>query len=160
MKSLKQKKLIHNIQKKSLKKKINYLSQNGGDILSFQVYFFTQRPITETMKSKLMNMLIKLYGADISYTDDRIDIEMVGKLLITNWVENKGHHYITKNQNLGFSINTIPIELRGDMDDDKLTFEETRIQKALDIKKLPFKLTDTPPGIWNDEMAIIAFENI
>ena len=159
MKSSKQKKISNNIRKKSFKKKINYLSQNGGEILSFQIYFFTELPITETIKSQLMNMLIELYGKDISYTDDTIDIQMIGKSLIIGWVKNKGRKYITKNQTLGFNVNTIPIELRGDMDDDKLTFEETRIHNALHRKKLPFKLTKTPPGIWNEQFAIIAFEN-
>jgi hypothetical protein len=31
---------------------------------------------------------------------------------------------------------------------------------ALGKKKLPFDLVTTPTGIWNDELAIIAFENI
>ena len=159
-KKISNKKISNNIRKKSLKKKKNYLSQNGGEILTFQVYFFTELPITETIKSQLMNMLIELYGEDISYTDDAIHLQMIGKILIIDWVKDKGRKYITKNQTLGFNVNTIPIELRGDMDDDKLTFEEHRIRNALHRKKLPFKLTKTPPGIWNDQFAIIAFENI
>ena len=46
------------------------------------------------------------------------------------------------------------------MSDDKLTEEENKLHMALGKKKLPFGLVNKPPGLWNDELAIIAFENI
>ena len=155
-KHIKRSKIHH---KNSSVKQKNPCLQNGGEIVSFQVYFFTNESITEPTKSQLMNMLINLYGEDISYSDDTIAEQMLGKLLISEWVENKSEKYRRKQEILGFSINTIPIGLRGDMNDDKLTHEETRISSSVRKKKLPFKLTDGQPGIWSEELAIIAFEN-
>ena len=147
------------ISKKNDKNNVIKKIQNGGEIVSFQVYFFTEFPIVEPIKSQLMRMLIELYGVNISYTDDTISEQMVGKSLIKGWVEEKGGKYIQKAQILGFSINTIPEQLKDDMDDDKLTYEEDNINTALRKKKLPFKLTKGQPGIWTPELAIIAFEN-
>jgi len=155
----KQLKISKKNDKNNLIKKIDKQMQNGGEIVSFQVYFFTQEPITESIKSKLMQMLIELYGQDISYIDEHIELQMLGKILITDHVKSKGRKYIEKQEILGFSINTLPDELKGDMDDDKLTYEETRIASSFKKKKLPFKLTNGQPGIWTEELAIISFEN-
>ena len=151
----KQVKISKKNDKNTLIKKI----QNGGEIRSFQVYFFTEFPINEPIKSQLMQMLIELYGVDISYTDDIIELQMVGKTLIKGWVEEKSIKYRKKQQILGFSINTLPDKLKGDMNDAKLTYEEQNIKTALRKKELPFKLTKGQPGIWTPELAIIAFEN-
>ena len=155
----KQVKISKKNHKNTLIKKINKQMQNGGEVVSFQVYFFTQEPITEPIKSQLIQMLIELYGDDISYTDDTISEQMVGKFLITDWVKSKGDKYIRKVEILGFCINTLPDKLKGDMDDAKLTHEERQIASSLRKKKLPFKLTDGQPGLWSEELAIIAFEN-
>lgn len=147
------------ISKKYYKNTLVKKTQNGGQIVSFQVYFFTEEPVANPMKLNLMNMLIGLYGNNISYCDDNITEQMIGKYLITDWVKSKGNKYNRKMEILGFSINTLPDKLKGKMDDDKLTHEEQQIASRLRNTNLPFKLTDGQPGIWSEELAIIAFEN-
>jgi len=160
----KQKRIRSRVRRKSLKiknKKKKHHSQNGGQILSFQLYFFTELPITEPIKTQLMDMLIELYGRNISYTDDSDLYQVICKSLITEHVHEKKGKYIKKKQTLGFSVNTFPESFaKGAMSDDKLTEEEIKIHMALGKKKLPFGLVKTPPGLWSDELAIIAFENI
>jgi len=159
-KSSKQKTIRNRIRRKSLKKnKKKRHSQNGGQIMSFQLYFFTELPITEPTKTQLMNMLIELYGTNISYTGDSDLYQVICKSLITEHVHEKKGKYIKKNQTLGFSVNEFPAELKGNMNDAKLTHEEEKVQMALGKKKLPFRLVNMPPGLWSPELAIIAFEN-
>jgi hypothetical protein len=160
-KSSKQKKIRNRNQRKSFKrKKKTHHSQNGGEIVAFQLYFFTEHEITEPTKSQLMDMLIELYGANISYTGDSEINDIICNSEIREFVHKKEGKYKQKKQTLGFSVNTFPAGLKGDMNDDKLTCEESKIQMALGQKNLPFKLVDTPPGLWSPELAIIAFENI
>ena len=147
------------ISKKNHKNTLTKKKQNGGEIVSFQVYFFTQEPITNPLKLNLMVMLKELYGDDVSYCDDNITEQMIGKYLITDWVKSKGNKYNRKMEILGFSINTLPDKLKGNMDDAKLTHEEQQIASSLRKTNLPFKLTDGQPGLWSEELAIIAFEN-
>jgi len=166
----KQKRFRSRVQRKSLKRKRKTRrSQNGGKLETFQLYFFTKDEITEPTKTQLMNMLIELYGTNISYTRDSgvdiDDIDNVCKIVISNFVHKKGENkkgekYKEKQQTLGFRINGFPEKLEGVMNDAKLTEEENKIQFALENKKLPFRLVKTPPGLWSTELAIIAFENI
>ena len=159
-KSSKQKKIKNRVRRKSLKrKKKTRRSQNGGQIVTFQLYFFTKDEITEPTKTQLMNMLIELYGTNISYTGDIDFNDVICKSEIREFVHKKGGKYKQKNQTLGFSVNAFPAELKGDMNDAKLTHEEEKVQMALGKKKLPFRLVNTPPGLWSPELAIIAFEN-
>jgi len=160
-KSSNQKKIKNRVRRKSLKrKKKTRRSQNGGQIVAFQLYFFTKDEITEPTKTQLMNMLIELYGTNISYTGDSEINDIICNFEIRKFVHEKGGKYKQKKQTLGFSVNTFPESFAKDaMSDDKLTEEENKIHMALGKKKLPFDLVKTPPGLWNDELAIIAFEN-
>jgi hypothetical protein len=165
-KSSKQKKIKNRIRRKSLKrKKKTRHAQNGGELQIFQLYFFTEHEINEPTKTQLMNMLIKLYGRrNISYPNyvDNVFHNMCKSEITQHLLDKKRDKYINKTHILGFNLfnNTpFPKKLKGDMDDDKLTREENTIQTALERTGLPFRLVDTPPGLWNDELAIIAFED-
>ena len=157
----KQKKIRNRIRRKSVKnKKKKRQSQNGGELEMFQLYFFTDHLITNPIKSKLMKMLIELYGDHISYTDDTNAFHNICKSERKDFVLKKGGEYKNKTHILGFNVNTFPAELTGVMDDSKLTHEENKIKMALGKKKLPFKLVKAPPGLWSPQLAIIAFETI
>jgi hypothetical protein len=138
--------------------KINII-QSGGTLSYFQVYFFTEVPIADHLKAGILQTISNLYGANTcTPIDETNEWHLTCKNLIKEWVDNKGASYRRKTDIFGVNIN-IPDDLQGEMNDDKLTTQENRINSALSISGLPFKLVSGQPGIWNQEIAIIAFRN-
>ena len=144
--------------KQNIKQKLKYNFQKGGDVLYFQVYFFTDTPLSGNLKRDILHLFISLYGPEISEINESNENNKLCKMLITNHVYSKGGKYMHKNHIYGLNIK-IPVELLGEMNDDKLTYEENKINKTIRKSRLPFRLVETPPGIWSEELALIAFEN-
>ena len=152
--------------RKISKKKNNYKKisrykkkrQTGGDIVLFQVYFFSNIPISDNIKDSIKQCLINLYGLAVTNIDEDNEWHTACKVTIQNFILEKGDKYRNKNEIFGLNIQ-IPLELKGEMDDGKLTVQEGKINKALKRMGISFRLFPDPPGIWNKELAIIAFEN-
>ena len=147
-----------NLKKRSVKQRLYNNFQKGGDVVYFQVYFFTDTPLSSNLKRDILQLFISLYGPEISEINESNENDKLCKMLITDHVYSKGGKYMYKNYIYGLNIK-IPVELLGEMNDDKLTFEEDKISKTIRKSGLPFRLVKTPPGIWSQELAIIAFEN-
>jgi hypothetical protein len=147
-----------NLKKRSVKQRLYHNFQKGGDVVYFQVYFFTDTPLSSNLKRDILQLFISLYGPEISEINESNENDKLCKMLISDHVYSKGRKYTHKNYIYGLNIK-IPVELLGEMNDDKLTFEEDKISKTIRKSGLPFRLVKTPPGIWNQELALIAFEN-
>lgn len=146
----------NNLKKKSRNKRIRLI---GGDISFFQVYFFSNIPIIDSVKLSIKQCLISLYSSNITDIDDDDDEwHKICKNYIQQHIKEKGDKYRNKNEIYGLNIK-IPTQLLGEMNDDKLTIEEDRINAALKRNGIRYKLVLNPPGVWSQELAIIAFEN-
>ena len=151
---------------KYLKYRNKYLNlktkyQLGGVVSTFKVYVFTIDPIPESDKQNILELLKRIYGTVDEIEDYSEFYEGLHKDDITEFVREKGGHYSTLKNIVGFSIKSIPHSLNeGKMNDDKLTYQEYSIRDQLATTRIPYNLVDAKHGLWSEGVALIALEHI
>jgi hypothetical protein len=129
----------------------------GGSMEHFQVYVFTEAPLSSEDKKKITETLQELYGNTQESIGEPLDEYL--KSEITEFVHKKGKHYPSLKEVAGFRILNIPSKLKeGMMNDSKLTAEEYKIRDTLKEKGLPFALVEAPHGLWSEGIAVIGLE--